>query len=236
MKRSTKFLIAISGCGLFYSFIRLLSGQGGGGLEDFFDALAVTCIIVFFAALVILLFSLRHLKKHSDSFLFLLAGLPMTIIIARNVAANIDYSRAPDLSPKYPRPVTSEVYSQDSSRIAVQIDSLVALKNRNTGGVKVAYAFIDTIIYSQTGKQIFISYIQKFQPNNLGNDLDPAYLHANERDSVYWHLEEGTPNAVMMSGSYHDITSLKKALRKFYFNQYSFVGSDSSKENYIWKR
>jgi hypothetical protein len=236
MKLTTKFLIAISGLGLFYSFIRLFSGQGGSGLGDFFDALSFTCLIVFIAALVIILFNVRHLRKHIDTFLFLLIGLPMTIIIVKNVAASIDYNRTPDLSPKYPRPVTSKVYFQDSSRIAIQIDSLVELKNKNTGGVKVAHAFIDTIIYSQTGKQIFISYIQKFEPNDLGNDLDPAYLHANERDSIYWHLEEGAPNAVTMSGSYHDTISLKRELRKFYFNQYSFSDADSSKENYIWKR
>jgi len=236
MKLSTKFLIAISGLGLFYSVIRLFSGHGGSGLEDSFDALAFTCLIVFITSLAILLFNLRHLKKHVDTFLFLLVALPVTVMIAKNTIATIYYNRTPNLSPKYARPVTSKVYFEDSSRIAVQIDSLIALKNRSPGGVKIAYAFIDTIIYSQTGNQIFISYIQKFEPNDLGNDLDPAYLHADERDSVYWHLQEGTPNAVMMGGSYHDKASLRKELRKFYFNQYSFIDADSSKENYIWKR
>ncbi|PWT76086.1 MAG: hypothetical protein C5B59_07390 [Bacteroidetes bacterium] len=127
------------------------------------------------------------------------------------------------------------MFLEDSSRIAVQIDSLIALKNRNTGGTKVANAFIDTIIYSQTGGQIFVSYIRKFQPNDLGNDLDPAYLTADERDSIYWHLRDGTPNNVMMSGSYHDVASLKKEVRKFYFNQYSFIDSDSLKSNFFWK-
>lgn len=236
MKRSTKFLLAISGLGFLYSFIRLFSGQGGSGLEDFFDALAFTCLIIFIAALVIILFNLRHLKKHIDTFIFLLVALPMTIIISKNVVANIEYNQTPNLSPKYPRPVTSKVYLDDSSRIAVQIDSLIALKNRNSERLKIDSAFIDTIIYSQKGDKIFVSYVQKFEPNDFGNNFDPAYLHADERDSVYWHLEEGTPNAEMMSGSYPDTKSLKKELRKFYFNQYSFVDADSLKENYIWKR
>lgn len=236
MKRSTKFLIAISGLGLCYSFIRLFSAQGGGGLGDFYDGLSLTGLIVFIAALIIILFNVKRLRKHIDTFFFLLITLPITIAIAKNIIVYIHYNRTPDLVPKYPRPVTANVYFEDSSRIAAQIDSLVELKNRNTGSVKIDHAFIDTIIYSQTGKQIFISYIQKFEPNDLGNDLDPDYLHATEKDSVYWHLEEGTPNAYQMSGSYHDPTSLKRDLRKFYFNQYCFTDADSLKENYIWKR
>ena len=135
MKLSTKFLIVISGLGLLYSFIRLFSGQGGSGLEDFNDGLALTCLVIFISALVIIVFNLRHLKKHIDTFVFLLVGLPMTIIIAKSTIANIDYNRTPDLSPKYPRPVTSKVYFNDSARIAVQIDSLTALKNRNVGRI-----------------------------------------------------------------------------------------------------
>jgi len=235
MKLSTKFLIVISGLGFLYSLFRLFSGQGGSGLEDFNDGLALTCLVIFISALVIIVFNLRHLKKHIDTFVFLLVGLPMTIIIAKSTIANIDYNRTPDLSPKYPRPVTSKVYFNDSARIAVQIDSLTALKNRNVGRIKIEHAFIDTIIYSQTGDKIFVSYIQKFELNEYGNDFAPAYLHADERDSIYWHLKEGTPNAVQMSGSYHDTLSLKNELRKFYFNQYSFLDADSLKGNYIWK-
>ncbi len=236
MKLTTKFLIVISGLGLLISFIRLFSGHGGSGLYDLFDTLVLTSLIIFISALVIILLNVRHLETHGDTFLFLFIALPMTINVVKNVTANIIYNRTADLSPKYPRPVTSGVYFQDSLRIAVQIDSLVALKNRTKGEVKIAYAFIDTIIYSQTAKKIFILYIQKYEPNDLGNDFGPAYLHADNRDSNYWHLEEGTPNSVMMSGNYHDTASLRRELRKFYFNQYSFENADSSKKNYIWKR
>lgn len=236
MKLSTKFLVAILGLGLLYSTYKLFTGHGGGGLGDFVDGLGYTSLILFFSSLTIILFHVRHSRKYADTFLFLLLGLPMTIMAANGLVNSISYNRTPDLKPKYPRPVTPKIYFDDSSRISLQIDSLIALKNRNTGGTKIAYAFIDTIIYSQTGNQIFVSYIQKFEPNDLGNDFDPAYLHAEERDSVYWHLEEGPPNAVTMSGSYHDTTSLKKEIRKFYFNQYSFLDADSSKENYIWQR
>lgn len=235
MKRSTKLLLTILGLGLFYCFFKLFTGQGGGGLGDFFDALALTSLILFITALLIILVNVRQLRKHVDTFIFLLLSLPITIGITKNIFASIKYNQTPDLSPKYPRPVSLKEYFEDSSKIAVQIDSLIALQNSNTGGVKVAKAFIDTIIYSQAGKQIFISYVRKFEYNELDNDLAPAYLSADEKDSIYWHLEEGAPNAVTMSGNYHDITSLKKAVRQFYFNQYSFLNSDSLKENYFWK-
>lgn len=223
------------GLGLFYSFFRLFTGQGGSGLEDFLDAIALTSLALFISSLVIILINARNLKKHVDTFTFLLIGLPITIAVAKNVIEKIHYNRTPDLLHNYPRPVSSKVFLEDSSRIAIQIDSLIALKNRNIGTTKVINAFIDTIVYSQTGRQIFICYIQKFQPNVFGNDLVPGYMSADERDSIYWHLEEGTPNKVMMSGNYHDFASLKKELRRFYFNQYSFIDNDSNKSNFFWK-
>lgn len=70
----------------------------------------------------------------------------------------------------------------------------------------------------------------------MGNDLDPAYLSADARDSTFWHLQQGTPNAQQMGGSYPNIADLKKAVRKFYFNRYSFLDRDSLKKNYFWKR
>ena len=236
MKLSTKFLSLILGLGILYSIYKLFTGQGGSGLYAFFDGLGYTSLLLFFSSLVIIIFNIRNLKEQGGAFLFLFIGLPMTIMAASGIIQNIYYNRNPDLTPKYERPFTQQTFVADSLHIAVQIDSLIVLRNRNTGGIKVVSAFIDTIIYSQTGKEIFISYAEQFEPNHLGNDLDPAYLSADEKDSVYWHLQEGTPNNEMMTGSYHDITSLKKAVRQFYFNQYSFLAKDSLKKNYFWKR
>jgi hypothetical protein len=214
----------------------MFTGQGGSGLYDFFDGLAYTSILLFVTSLTIIVFRIRQIKQYASAFLFLLLGLPMTIAAVNGLVQNIYYNRTPDLKSKYPRPFNQSAFLADSLKIAVQVDSLIALKNRETGGIKVVSAFVDTIIYSQSGKQIFVVYAKQFEPNQLGNDLDPAYLSADERDSVYWHLQEGTPNSVQMSGSYHNIADLKKAVRKFYFNQYSFLETDSLKENYFWKR
>jgi hypothetical protein len=235
MKTSTKNLITILGSGFLYSIYKLFTGQGGSGLGDFLDALGYTSLIIFFASLMIIIFHIRQIKKYADTFLFLLLGLPMTVMAANGLVHNINYNRTPDLTAKYPRPINQSVFTADSLRITVQVDSLITLRNRETGGIKVVSAFIDTIMYSQSGKEIFVVYAQQFEPNNLGNDLDPAYLWTDEKDSVYWHLQEGTPNAEQLSGSYHNIEDLKKAVRKFYFNQYFFLEADSLKENYFWK-
>jgi hypothetical protein len=236
MKLSTIFLTLLLGLGISYSVFKLFNGHGGSGLGDFIDGLGYTSLIIFFAALAILIFNFRRLKKHFDTLLFLFLGLPMTVMAAGGLIQNSKYNRTPNLAAKYPRPVTEKEFAKDSLRISVQVDSLVSLRNRETHGIKVVSSLIDTIIYSQTGKEIFVVYVQQFEPNHLGNDLDPAYLSADEKDSIYWHLKEGTPNAEMMSGSYHDMVSLKNAVRKFYFNQYRFLDTDSLKENYFWKR
>ena len=236
MKFSTKFLLTILGLGLSYSIYKLFTSQGGGGLGDFFDGLAYTSLILFLASLTIILFHIRQVKKYADTFLFLLLGLPMTIMAAKGIVHRINYNQTPNLALKYPRPFSQNVFLKDSLHIAVQVDSLIALRNRETGGIKIVSAFVDTIIYSQSGKEIFVVYAQQFEQNHLGNDLDPAYLSADEKDSVYWHLQEGTPNAEQMGGSYHNPADLKKAVRRFYFNKYSFLETDSLKENYFWKR
>ena len=236
MKPTTKFLATLLVIGLVYSVFKLFTGQGGSGLGDFIDGLGYTSLIIFFASLTIIVFNFRHLKQQSSTFLFLLLGLPMTIMATGGIVRDFRYNKKPDLSATYPRPVTQKIFSEDSSRISVQIDSLIALRNRDTHGIKVVSTVIDTIIYSQSGNEIFVIYAQQFEPNDLGNDLDPSYLSADERDSIYWHLQEGTPNAEIMSGSYQDIISLKNAVRRFYFNRYSFLAVDSLKENYFWKR
>jgi hypothetical protein len=65
-----------------------------------------------------------------------------------------------------------------------------------------------------------------------GNDLGPDYLGADARDSVFWQL---TDIRYQMGGRFHDKESLKREVRKFYFNQFSFLDKDSTSGNYFWK-
>jgi len=235
MKRSTIFLVIVLGLGLLYSIYKLLTGQGSGGFADFFEGLGYTSLLLVIASLTIIVFNIRQVKKYAGTFIFLLLGLPMTIIGVNNFVDNINHNRSPNLTERYPRSVSSNIFLQDSLHIVVQVDSLIALRNRSTGGggIKIVSAFVDTIIYSQSGKEIFVVYVKQFEPSRLGNDLVPDCLSADEKESVSWHLKEGTPNAEQMSGSYHNIADLKRAVRKFYFNQYSFLEKDSLKENYF---
>lgn len=231
MKKSTKALIAILAFGLIYSFYKLFTGQGGSGLYDFLDALVYTSIVLFLLALCVLLFNIKGYKQHWDSVFFLLLGLPLTISAVQGAIENYHYNRNPDLSVKYMRPVTKEQYLFDSINIKIAIDSLIVLNNKEHGGADVLYATIDTIIYSQTGDKIFVAYIEKFGPNTLGNDLDPNFLVADKRENLFWHLKESRYN---MSGSFHDVESLKKEVRKFYFNKFSFLDRDILSKNYFW--
>jgi hypothetical protein len=210
----------------------MFTGQGGSGLYDFFDALVYSSIVLFLAALTVLLFSIKNYKQHWDTVIFLLVGLPLTITAIRGTIEQIHYNRTPDLSVKYELPVSRDQYLFDSVNIKLAIDSLIALRNREYGGPDVLYGLIDTIIYSQAGDKIFVSYMKKFEPNNLGNDLDPDYLGADKKDSVFWQL---TTVSHQMGGSFHDERSLKKEVRKFYFNQYSFLDKDSIEQNYFWR-
>jgi hypothetical protein len=232
MKKSSKLLTLTLIIGLLYSFFRMFTGQGGSGLYDFFDALVYSSIVLFLASLTVLLFNIKNYKQHWDTVIFLLVGLPLTIVAIRGTIDQIHYNRTPDLSVKYELPVSREQYLFDSVNIKLAIDSMIALRNREYGGPDVLYGLIDTIIYSQAGDKIFVSYMKKFEPNNLGNDLDPDYLGANKRDSVFWQL---TDVGVQMSGSFHDEKSLKEEVRKYYFNQYSFLDKDSTTEGYFWK-
>jgi hypothetical protein len=184
-EKSSKFLISILIIGLLYSFFRMFTGEGGSGLYDFFDALAYSSIVLFLASLTVLLFNIRNYKQHWDTITFLLVGLPLTITVIRGTIDEIHYNRTPDLSVRYELPVSREQYLFDSVNIKLAIDSLIALRNREYGGPDVLYGLIDTIIYSQAGDKIFVSYMKKFEPNNLGNDLDPDYLGAEKKDSVF---------------------------------------------------
>src|SRR5258705_1652055 len=232
MKRSSKLLISVLIIGLLYSFFRMFTGQGGSGLYDFLDALVYSSIVLFLASLTVFLFNIKNYKQHWDTIIFLLVGIPLTITAIRGTVDQIHYNRTPDLSVKYELPVSRKQYLFDSVNIKLAIDSMIALRNREYGGPDVLYGLIDTIIYSQAGDKIFVSYMNKFEPNNLGNDLDPDYLGADKRDSIFWRL---TDVRYSLSGSYHDKESLRREVRKFYFNQFSFLDKDSTSKNYFWK-
>jgi hypothetical protein len=229
MSRTVKILTLILICGIVYSFYRASSGEGGSGLYDFFDALVYSSVALFTASLIIVLVNIRQLRSHWPVFVFLAIGFPLTLDYIFGVVADMEYNRAPDLSVKYPLPVSGEQYLFDSTNIQLAIEKLTALENDKYGGPDVIYAAIDTIMYSQSGDKVFVSYIKKF---DSGNDLYPDYLGATKRDSVFWQLREIRHS---MGGSFPYKSTLKREVRKFYFNQYSFLDKDSANENYFWK-
>jgi len=232
LKRTTKILITILICAVVYSFYRAFTGEGGSGLYDFLDAVTYSSVVIFLVSLTILIFNFKDYKKHWDTALFLLVGLPLTYSAIRWTIDRYHYNRTPDLTAKYILPVSREQYLVDSVNIQRAIDSLALMRNSKYFGPYVVYATIDTIIYSERGDKVFVSYINKFAPNDLGNDLDPDYLVAENRDSIFWNL---TRPRYSCGGSYHDIKTLKLEVRKCYFNQFTFLDRDSTAENYIWK-
>src|SRR5215831_4458987 len=104
MKLSTILLATILGLGLLYSIYKLFNGHSGSGLGDFTDGLGYTSLILFVVSSTIILVRIRQIKKYADTFLFLLLGMPMTIMAANGLIDNITYNRTPDLAAKYPRP------------------------------------------------------------------------------------------------------------------------------------
>ncbi len=234
MKCTTKLLIIVLVLGIIYSFYRAFTGPGGSGLYDFFDALALTSELLFILSLIILVINYRKIKQHVATIFFLSLGLPYTFIVTKNAIESIHYNRTPDLTVKYQRPICQKDYIIDSTKIKIYIDSLILKKNSDYGGPDRLFAVIDTIIYSQNGRQVFVSYATKFESNNLGNDLDPDYLFATSKINNLWEFREGSPKASDMGGSFHDMKSLKLAVRQYYFNRYLFSEKDSLKENYFW--
>jgi hypothetical protein len=232
LKRTTKLLIAILVFGISFSFYKAFTGQDGSGLYDLFDAIVYSSMAIFLASMAILIFNIRNYKNHWDTALFLLLGLPFTFSAIRGAIDEYNYNRTPNLTAKYEMPIGREQYLLDSTNIKLAIDSLIQIRNRTYGGPDILYGTIDTIIYSQKGDKIFVFYITKFEPNHLGNDLDPDYLVADKRDGVSWQLTDARQN---FSGSFHDIETLKKEVRKYYFNQFTFLDRDSTADNYIWK-
>jgi hypothetical protein len=232
LKRTTKLLIAILVFGIIYSFYKAFTGQGGSGLYDFFDAIVYSSIAIFLTSLTILILNTSNYKNHWDTALFVLLGLPLTFSAIRGAIDEYHYNRTPDLTVKYETPISREQYLFDSTNIKLAIDSLIQIRNRTYGGPDILYGTIDTIVYSQKGDKIFVFYIKKFEPNQFGNDLDPDYLVADKRDSVFWQLTDARQS---FSDSFHDIETLKKEVRKYYFNQFTFLDRDSTADNYIWK-
>jgi hypothetical protein len=208
-------------------------GEGGSDLYDFVDAISYSSVVLFIVSLTIILINLRHLKQHIDTIIFMIIGLPLTFTTVKGELSYYDYNRDPDLTVKYPRPVNQEQFSIDSLNIKAAIDSLVVLRNKTYGGTDIIYAVIDTIIYSPKGDKVFVSFINRYEPDNRNDDFHPDFLFADKRDSVAWQLQ-GTSYG--LGGAYPDQTSLKKEVRKFYFNQFSFLDKDSTTENYFWQR
>jgi len=236
MKRSTKILGIIFILGLVIALIRSANSQGGGGLEDLLETLGYTTIVLFILSLIILIVNLNNLKHHFDTILVLILTFPMIYSVINNFFEERQNNRIPDLTIKYRRPVSEEQYKIDSIKLKIRIDSIIARKNRSTGGSKVLFTQIDTIIYSQSGDQFFVIYASKFETNDWGNDLNPEYLSGYTDDTLFLNLEKAPPRGAAMSASYHDFLSLKMDVRKYYFNRYKFEEKDSLLENYIWRR
>jgi hypothetical protein len=232
---SAKFLLWTLGLGIIYSIFKLLSGTGGGGLEDSIEALAFVSLLISILSFGIIILNIRKLKTQIIPFVFLLISLPSTIAVVKSQLLQYRQNRALDLTPQYSRPVSQSQYLGDSLHIKVALDSLVALENRITGGSDIDYGEIDTIIYSPTGNEVFIIYYFKYLKNERADDLYPGYLSGTERNPDFWNLREGKSNTDSYGGNYHELSKLKMNVRKFYFNNYSFNPKDSSKENYFWR-
>jgi hypothetical protein len=218
---------------MVYSFYRALTGEGGGGLEDFVVALSYTSVLLFIASVTIIIINFRHLKQHIDTIFFILIGLPLTFASARAELKYHHYNREPDLTVKYPRPVSDQQFKRDSVNIKMAIDSLAVLKNKTYGGRDIVLTIIDTIIYSPKGDKVFVSFINRYESDNINQDFQTDFLYADKRDSISWQWQKVSYG---LGGAYPDQIILKKEVRKFYFNQFSFLDQDSATEKYFWRR
>jgi hypothetical protein len=233
MKKSTKLLLAIFGLGIVYTLYKTLSGHGGSGLYDGLDAISNSSIVLFTSALIILLYNIKRLKSQGATLLFLLIGLPLTIIAVSEMVEKIHYNRTPDLSPIYPRPIGQDAYKFDSLNIQSAVDSWVNLMNMNQRDIKLKKAYIDTIIYSESGDKVFVPFYMEYEKNSQGRRFVTSAFFANEKDSAYWKLEEAR---YLLSVDFRDSIILKKEVRKFYFNQFKFAEKDSLDIDYFWEK
>ena len=139
MKLSTIFLTLLLGLGIAYSIFKLFKGHGGSGLGDFIDGIGYTSLTIFFAALTILIFNFKRLKKHFDTLLFLLLGLPMTVMAAGGLMQSINYNRTPNLTANYSRPVTEKEFSKDSLTINALAENFHMSRPAVSKHVKILY-------------------------------------------------------------------------------------------------
>ena len=232
MRQTTKILLSLLVLGIIYSAIKLFTGKNGSGLSESIDGMVITSVLLFFCALIILIYNHKKLKSELTTIVFLIISLPLTFLFLKGGLLNIESNRTPDLKAKYSRPVPSKQFIKDSLNIQNAITSLVKLRNEQTERIKVEYAIIDTIIYSPKADKIWVSYIKKFAPNDYGNNFDTYTLQAEKRNFDGWDLTESGG----LSGSYESVENLKYQVRKYYFNKYSYDPKDSKEENYFWKQ
>lgn len=225
MKRSTQILGIIFLLGIVYTAFEIFSASdGASAYYDGSAALTISSIILFISSIVIAVIYIRKIKDHLGIIVFLLFGTPLTISGITNLIDNLHSNRDPDLTVRYELPVTREELYRDSIQIVNEIDSIVAHQDES----KILGASIDTMIYSQKGDKIFVSYIKTVQ-SEWGNYYEPGYLVANKYVHNNWHW---TDCRYVIDGDYNDPNDLKLDIRKHYFNNFTLV--DSLADNYFW--
>ena len=172
----------------------------------------------------------------------LLAGAVLIAMAINEGLQYYQYNKTPDLTKRYPRPIDDKTYKSDSVFIRATLDSLAAKSNRIflenpdlhmpglTDSAKVDN-ILDTIIYSPKGDQVLVTYMQKCIPSEESGEYFACMLRARVRKEDAWALEDYGG----VTGRSFDSAALRKDIRKYFFNQYSFVDEDSLEENYFWK-
>jgi len=225
-------LAVVFTAGVVYSFYKLFSGHGGSGLYDFVDAITYSSVVLFFASAAVLLTRIGQLKDQHGAILFLLIGLPLTITLANQEIENYRYDLPPDLTPPYSRPVSDREYLDDSRGVRIALDSFVVTLKRDEGRGEIQSAYVDTIVYSQTGDQIFVLFVLKMSYGR-GTKLTSSAFYSDQRYETQWLLREAS---FRYSGDATDSSDLRTELRKFYFNQFRFADQDSLCDNFFWKK
>lgn len=235
MKNIYKTYITIGVIFIIFSAYFILTDYGGSGFGNIIDLIFYCGTATF---IVSIYFFIKSILEKKFNWIFFIISL-ITFFFAFQFFGSKIYdlylNRNPNLNAKYKRPVDKKSFIKDSLNIQKAITELAKIKNKKSGGTDILYAKIDTIIYSENAKKIFIIYFNKFDKNFFGNDIDLYYLSADKKTNGFWQLEEGPPNSPNYSGSFHSEIEAKKYSRKMYFNRYRFGLKDSLKENYFWK-
>ncbi len=98
------------------------------------------------------------------------------------------------------------------------------------------HGLIDTIIILwKAGDKIFGFNMNKFEPNHLGNEIDPDYFAADAQDELF--LANWSEAKVLHELKFSRLGKFAESLvREFYFNQFSLLDKDSaSAYNYFLK-